>query len=117
MCEDKIEVAIAVNIADSAALGVVAVGDEVLLPESTRWRRSSGILVPPDAVGNPTGSNEVGEAVVVNVDGPLAAVGDELAVDADGAELVPLPLAALGTGVLIPVSSAQDIEEAVAVHI
>jgi hypothetical protein len=58
-----------------------------------------------------------GQAVVVDVDSPLAAVGDELAVDADGAELVPLPFAALGTGVLIPVGSAEDIEEAVAVHI
>ena len=37
--------------------------------------------------------------------------------DADGAELVLLPIAALGSGVFVPVGSAEDIREAIAVHV
>jgi hypothetical protein len=70
----------------------------VFLPESARRRGFTGVLVPPDAAGYPTGGNEVGEAVVVDVDGPLAAVGDELAVDTDGAELMLLPFSTLRAG-------------------
>jgi hypothetical protein len=88
VCENKIGVTVAVDVADGSTLGVVAVSDEVLLPESARWRGFTGVLVPPDTVGYPAGGNEVGEAVMVDVDGPFATVGDELAVYADGAELV-----------------------------
>jgi hypothetical protein len=37
--------------------------------------------------------------------------------DADGAELMLLPFAALGAGVFIPVSAAQQVREAVPVHV
>ena len=54
---------------------------------------------------------------MVDVDDPLAAVGDEFTVHADGAELVALPLAAVGAGVLVPVGSADEVGVAVAVHV
>jgi hypothetical protein len=37
--------------------------------------------------------------------------------DADGAELVLLPRAAVGAGVLVPIGSAEQIGEAIAVHV
>ena len=108
---------VAVDVSDRSALGVETIGDEVFLPQSARRSGFTRVLVPPDAVGYPAGGDEVGKAVMVDIDGPLAAVGDELAVDADGTELVLLPIAALGSGVFVPIGSAEDIGEAVAVHV
>ena len=108
---------VAVDVADGSALGVETIGDEVFLPHSARRSGFTRVLVPPDAVGYPASSDDVGKAVVVDVDGPLTAVGDELAMGADSAELVLFPIAALGSGVLVPIGSAEDIGEAVAVHV
>src|SRR5205807_7791853 len=38
-------------------------------------------------------------------------------VDANGAELMLLPLATVGTGILVPVSAAEQIQKAVAIHV
>jgi hypothetical protein len=54
---------------------------------------------------------------MVDVDDPLAAVGDEFVVDAYIAELVLLPLTTVDSGILVPVSAAEDIREAVMVHV
>jgi hypothetical protein len=75
------------------------------------------VAIPPEAVGDPAGGDEIGQAVVVDVDDPLAAVVDEFVVDPDGAELMLLPLSTLGAGVLVPVGSAEKIGEAVVVHV
>ena len=114
MREREVGLAVAVDVAGRAALGVVAVGDEVALPHHAGLLR---ILVPPQAIHHPAGGDDVRRAIVIDVEGPLAAIGDELAEDADGAVLMALPLAALRPGILIPVGAAHQIGTAVAVHI
>ena len=117
MGESEIGLAVAVDVGEGSALGVIAVGDLLCLPHGAgRWL-GSGVAIPPEAVGDPAGSDKIGQAIVVDVNDPLAAVGDELIVDADGAELVPLPLAAVRAGIFIPVSAAEQIGEAVAIHV
>ena len=115
--EGDVGLAVAVDVGHDAAFGVVAVGDEVALPHGGGGGGFAGVLVPPEAVADPSGGDYVGVAVVVDVDGPLAAVGDELVVDAYGAVLVLLPIAALCAGVLVPVGSAEDVGEAIVVHV
>ena len=60
----------------------------------------AGVAVPPEAVRDPAGGDEIRQAVVVDVDDPLSAVGDELVVNTDGAELMLFPLATIGAGIL-----------------
>ena len=115
--EGDVGFAVAVDVGHDAAFGVVTVGDEVLLPHGGGGGGFAGVLVPPEAVGDPAGGDDVRVAVVVDVDGPLAAVGDELVVDADGAVLMLFPVAALCAGVLVPIGSAEDVGEAVVVHV
>ena len=54
---------------------------------------------------------------MVDIDHPLTAVGDKLFVSPDRAELMLLPFAALRAWVFVPVGAAQQIGEAVAIHI
>ena len=54
---------------------------------------------------------------MIDIDGPLAAIRDELFDDFDGAVLMHLPRAALGTGVFVPEGAAQDIGPAVAIDV
>ncbi len=115
--EGDVGFAVAVDVGEGSALGVEAVSDEVLLPEGAGGRGFAGVFVPPEAVGDPSGGDDVGVAVVVDVDGPFAAVGDEFGVGAYGAVLVALPVAAVGAGVFVPVGSAEEVEEAVVVHV
>ena len=112
--EDQIGLAVAVDVGHPAALRVVAVGDEVPLPLRAELPR---ILPPEDAVGHPAGSDHVGQPIVIHVDRPLAAVGDELVHHAHFAILVPLPLAALRTRVFIPIRPTQNVRSPVAVHV
>ncbi len=118
MGEGEIGFAVAVDVGECAAFGVEAVGDLFGLPHLAcgdgLW---AGVAIPPEAVRDPAGGDEIGMAIVIDVDDPFAAVVDELVMDADGAELMLLPLAAVGTGILVPVGSAEDVEEAVAVHV
>src|SRR6202034_2954943 len=97
-----------------SALGVVAVGDEVTLPHHVRLLR---IFIPPQTVEHPSRRDDVGSSVVVDVEVPLTAIGDELAEDADGAELMTFPLASRGPGILIPVGTADEVGTTVAVHV
>jgi hypothetical protein len=116
--EGEVGLAVSIDIEECSALGVVTVSDLFRLPHGARGcRLRSGVVIHPDAIGYPAGSDEVGQAVVVNVDDPLAAVRDEFAVGADGAELVLFPYAAIGAGVLVPVGSAEQIGVAVAIHV
>jgi len=50
---------------------------------------------------------------VVDVDGPLAAVGDEFTADSGLTVLAALPLTALGAWILVPVGSAEQVGTAV----
>ena len=107
--EGEVGFAVAVDVGEGAAFGVEAVGDLFGLPHGAGGGGfGTGVAIPPEAVGDPAGGDEIGQAVVVDVDDPLAAVVDEFVVDADGAELMLLPLSALGAGVLVPVGSAEN---------
>ncbi len=116
--EREVGLAVAVDVEEGAAFGVEAVGDFLGLPHGAGGCGfRAGVAVPPDAVGDPAGGDEVGQAVVVDVDDPLAAVGDELVVNADGAELVLLPGAAVGAGIFVPVGAAEEVGKTVVVHV
>ena len=75
------------------------------------------ILVPPDAVGLPARGHHVGRSIVIHIDGPLAAIGDKLAECAGLAILMPLPFAAVGAGILVPVRAAENVGIAISIHI
>src|SRR6516165_8036691 len=75
------------------------------------------VFVPVQTVGHPTCCDHVGSAVMVDIDCPLSAVGDELANDLYGPILVPFPLTALRAWILIPKSATQEIRSTVAVHV
>ena len=47
----------------------------------------------------------------------FSAVGDELVVNSDSAELMLFPLATTGTGVLIPVCTAEQVQETIVIHV
>ncbi len=116
--EGEVGFAIAVDVCEGATLGVVAVGDLFGLPQGAGGGGlGAGIAVPPEAVRDPAGGDEVGQAIVVDVDNPLPAVADELIVDADGAELMLLPFSAVCAGVLVPIGTAENIDEAIVVHV
>jgi len=112
--ESEIRFAIAIDVRHPAALGVVAVGDEMLLPHHARLAR---ILIPPNSIADPAGGNKVRRAIVVYVDRPLSTIRDKLLVNADGAILMLLPFASLRTGILIPVGAAQDVRTPIAIHV
>src|SRR5579863_2741638 len=114
VAKDEVGLAVAVDVGHPAALGFAAVGDEVPLPLGAQL---AGVLPPEDAVGHPADGHHVGQSVVVHVDGPLAAVGGELAERLLLAILVARPLAAGRAGILIPVGAAQQVRAAVAVHV
>ena len=114
MRKDQIRNSIAIDVGHHPALGVIAVGDHVLLPLRARLLR---ILVPPDSVRLPACRHHIRRAIVIHIDRPLAAVGDKLAQRAGLAILMPLPLAAIRARILIPVSAAQNIGIAVAIHV
>ncbi len=88
VCERNIGFAVAVDVGKCAALGVVAIRDQMSLPHRVRALR---VLVPPESVDHPPSRDHVGRSIVIHVDGPFAAVGDELPQDADGAILMTLP--------------------------
>ena len=100
----EIRFAITVDVAGRSALRVIAVGNEVTLPHHPGLLR---ILIPPEAVRDPSRRHHIGGAVVVHVESPFSAVGDELIVNAYRSVLMALPLAAGRSRILIPVSSAQ----------
>jgi hypothetical protein len=54
---------------------------------------------------------------VIYIHDPFATVGDKFVMDADAAELVARPLSTACARVLVPVGTAEQIQEAVAVHI
>ena len=95
MREHEIRFAVAVDVGHRSALGVIAVGDEVTLPHHAVRLR---ILVPPQPVQHPARRHDIRGAVVIHVEGPFAAVGDELTQNAHRAVLMALPLAARGPG-------------------
>jgi hypothetical protein len=109
-----IRLAVAVDVGQRAAFGVIAVGDEVLLPHHARLLR---VLVPPHPVGHPPGRHHIRRAVMIYIDRPFSAVGDEFSHILHCPELVPCPLPAIGSGILIPVRPTQQIREPVTVHI
>src|SRR5882757_3167613 len=118
MSESNIRLAVAIDVGEGSALRVVAVGDLLRLPRGAgRGRLGSGVAVPPEAVRDPASGDEIGQAIMVDVDDPLAAVGDEFIVNTDGAELMPLPFTAVRSGVFIPVGAAEQVGEAVAIHV
>ena len=112
--QNDVGLAVAVDVGHPAALGIVAVGNEVALPLGAQL---PGVLVPPEAVGHPSGGHHVGRAVVVHVHRPLAAVGDELVHGSRGPVLVALPLSTVGAGILIPIGAAEDVGQSIAVHV
>ena len=118
MGESDIGLPVAIDIGEGAALGVVAVGDLLGLPHGAVCDGlGPRVAIPPEAVRDPTGGDQIGQAIVINVDHPFSAVGDELVVDPDGAELMLLPLAAVCTGVLVPVSAAEQVRKTIAIHV
>jgi hypothetical protein len=118
MSESDIRLAIAVDVCEGAPLRVEAVGDLLRLPHGAgRGCLGAGVAIPPETVGDPASGHEIGQAIVVDVDDPLAAVGDELIVNTDGTELMPLPLTAVGSGIFIPVGAAEQVSEAVTIHV
>ncbi len=54
---------------------------------------------------------------MIDVHRPLSAIGDKLIHDADGAVLMLLPLTSRRPRVLVPVGSAEQVSETVAIHI
>ena len=118
MRQRQIWLAVAIDIGEGATFGIVTVGDLFRLPHGPgRGRLCAWIVIDPDAVRDPAGGDQIGQAIVVHVHDPLAAIGDEFIVNADRAELVPLPLAAVGARIFIPVSAAEQVREAVSVHV
>ena len=112
--EDEVGLAVAVDVGHPAALSIVAVGDEMLFPFGAI---GAGVFPPEDAVGHPASSDYVRISIVVDVDGPLAAVGDEFTADSGLTVLAALPLTALGAWILVPVGSAEQVGTAVPVHV
>src|SRR5882757_7091544 len=116
--ESEIRLAVAVDISEGAALGIVAVSDFLGLPHGAGGDGlGPGVAIPPEAVRDPAGGDEIGQTVVIDVDDPFSAVGDELVVYADGAKLMLLPLATICAGILVPVSAAEQIQKTVAIHV
>ena len=106
----EVRLAIAVDVGEGATLSVVAVGDLLGLPQGAGGGGlGAGVAIPPEAVGDPSGGDEIGQAIVVDVDDPLPAVADELVMDADSAELMLLPLSAVCARVLVPVGTAENV--------
>src|SRR5208337_935118 len=110
----EIGLAVAVDVAQRAAFGVIAVHDKVTLPHHIRL---SGILIPPQTVRHPACGHHIGLAIVVHIECPLAAIGDEFAHYANSPKLMPLPFAAQRSGILVPVGSAENVGPSVAVHV
>src|ERR1700730_18818301 len=103
MREHEVRFAVAVDVARRSALGLIAVGDEVTLPHhALRFR----ILVPPQPVQHPARRHHIRGAVMVDVEGPFSAVGDELPQNAHGAVLMAYPFATRWSRILIPISAA-----------
>src|SRR5208337_2781577 len=75
------------------------------------------IFIPPEAVALPADGNEVHGTIVIHIDGPFAAIGNEFAGDFHSAVLVTFPLATLWAGIFVPICAADDIEFAVAIHV
>src|ERR1035438_2077841 len=112
--EDQVRLAVAVDVCHPAAFGVVTIGNKMPLPLRML---GSWVLPPEHAVGHPARSHHIGPAVVIHVDRPLAAVGDEFATDARLAILVALPFSAVWAGILIPIRTAEKIGPPIAVHV
>src|SRR5258708_4811777 len=111
-------IAVAIDISEGAALSSEAIRDLLGLPHGAVCDGfRPGVAIPPEAVRDPTGGNEIRQTVVIDVHDPFAAVGDEFVVNAHSSELMLLPLAAIGTRILIPVSAAEQIRKAVAIHV
>src|SRR5215472_18235269 len=79
--------------------------------------RLLGILEPPQPVGHPTNRDDVRRSVVIDIHRPLAAIRYEFAHDINHSVLMALPLAALRTGILIPVRAAHEVRPAVSIHV
>src|SRR5262249_53295655 len=114
MGESEFRLAVAIQIRHPAALGFDRMGNKVLLPKHTVLFR---VLIPPEPVRLPSNCDNVGNSVVIYVNGPFAAVGDKLTDDIDTAVLMHLPLAALRTRVFIPICSTEDVRTAISIHI
>ena len=114
MREREIGLAIAIDVGHPATLGFERMGDEMALPHHVGLL---GIFIPPQTVGHPTHGDDVRCPIVIDVDGPLATIGNELTHQLDGAVLMALPFASLRARVLIPVGTAENVGQAVAVHI
>src|SRR5579872_730234 len=84
------------------------------LPHHARLFR---VFVPPEPVGHPSDGHDVRRAIVIYVDRPLTAIRNELAGDVHRSPLVPLPIATMRAGVLVPVCSAENIRPSIAVHV
>ena len=118
MGERDIGLAISVYVRKGATLGIEAVGDLLGLPHgAVRDGFGPWVAIPPKAIRDPTSGDEIGQAVVIDIDDPFAAIGDEFIVDANGAELMLLPLAAVGTWIFVPVSAAEQVRKAIAIHV
>jgi hypothetical protein len=116
--ESEIGFAVAVDVGESAAFSVVAVSDLLGLPHRAGCDGlRPGIAIPPEAVGDPAGGDEIGQTIVIDVDDPFSTVGHEFVVDADATELMLLPFAAVRTGILVPVSAAEQVRKAVTIHV
>ena len=76
MRKDQVRDAVAVDVGHHAAFGVIAVRDQVLLPLRARLLR---ILEPPDPVRLPRRRHHIRRSIVIHIDRPFAAIGDELA--------------------------------------
>ena len=113
--EDQVGLAVAVDVGHPAALGVVAVGDEVALPHRRPALPGFSYHQMPLVIQPAVTTSGQPSWLTSTVHSPQSETNS--LVDADLAVLVALPLAAVGAGILIPVGAAEDVEVAVAVHV
>ena len=116
--QGNIRLAVPIDVGKGAAFGVEAVRDPLTLPHGAGCcGLRSRVLVPPQTILDPTRRNQVGQAIMIDIDDPLSAIRDELLVRANQTELMLLPCTTRRPRVLIPIGATQQILKAISIHV
>src|SRR5579884_3111327 len=75
------------------------------------------IFIPPNTIGLPSDRDNVRRPVVVYVNDPLPAIGNEFSNDISRPVLMPLPFADCISRIFVPIGTAKKIRPSVAVRI